>query len=73
MGVHVGDQPVREIVETAAQVTIISDKVYNSFKHKPKKIKDVKLLTAGRKYSTGGCIVGPVRLKIGSKWYTDNI
>ncbi|XP_053400393.1 uncharacterized protein LOC128557241 [Mercenaria mercenaria] len=73
MGIQVGDQPVKAIVDTAAQVTIISDKVYNSLRHKPPKVKEVKLMTAGRELWLTGYIVGPVRLKIGSKWYKENV
>lgn len=61
---------MKAIVDTA---TIISDKVYNSLKHNPQKIKDVKLLTAGKEifHEWLHCRAGKV--KIGSKWYTGNL
>ena len=71
--VQVSNKTVKAVVDTAAQVTIISDKVFNSLKHKPKKISDAKLLNAGRELSMTGMVVGPVRLKIGERWYTENI
>ena len=39
INVQVGDVPVTAVVDTAAQVTIISDRVYKSLKHKPSKIR----------------------------------
>ena len=71
--VQVSNKTVKAVVDTAAQVTIISDKVFNSLKNKPKKISDAKLLNAGRELSMTGMVVGPVRLKIGERWYTENV
>ncbi|XP_060577320.1 uncharacterized protein LOC132734568 [Ruditapes philippinarum] len=73
MGVQVGDVQVSAVVDTAAQVTIISDKVYNSLKHKPPKIRDVKLQTAGRELSMAAFVAGPVKLKVGHQWYQVNM
>lgn len=73
MEIQVGDQTVEAIVDTAAQVTIISDRLYNRLKRKPQKIREVKLLTAGRQMSMKGFVVGPVRLKIGEKWYSEEV
>ena len=70
---QVGDRNVWAVVDTAAQVTIISDLVFNSLKRKLENIRDVKLLTAGRDLAFSGRVVGPVRLKIGERWYTENV
>ena len=51
------------------EVSIISDKVYRSLKNPPKKLKDITLHTAGRQMVIQGFIVGPTKLKIGSRWY----
>ncbi|KAH3834793.1 hypothetical protein DPMN_108128 [Dreissena polymorpha] len=73
MKVQVGDIVVNKVVDSAAEVSIISDKIYKSMKHPPPKLRDVKLLTAGRKLSMHGSIVGPVKLKIGNCWYKENL
>ena len=54
-------------------MTIISDNVYNSLKKKPEKLRNVKLLAAGRDMGMSGLIAGPFKLKIGSRWYTENV
>ena len=48
MAIQVEDKPIRDVVDSAAEVTIISDRVYEALKSPPNKWKDVKLLTAGR-------------------------
>jgi len=68
--VRVDDKEVAAVVDTAAEVTIISEDVYNAMKVKPRKVKDVKLFAAGNE-SMNGSVVGPVKLKIGSKVYTE--
>ena len=62
-------QCVSAVVDSAAEVSLISDKVYRSLAKPPKKLQDVTLHTAGRQMVMKGFIVGPVHLKIGSKWY----
>jgi len=39
---------------------------------KPRKVKDVKLFAAGNK-NMNGSVVGPLKLKVGSKIYTEFI
>lgn len=73
LGVKVGDRQIRAIVDTAAEVTLISDKVYQSLAHKPPIVRNVQLMAAGREMSMQGFIVGPVRLKIGNRWYEENV
>ena len=68
--VGVDDKEVAAVVDTAAEVTIISEDVFNAMKVKPRKVKDVKLFAAGNE-SLNGSAVGPVKLKIGSKVYTE--
>ena len=62
---------VDAVVDTAAEVTIISDRFYRSLKKPPAKVRDVKLLTAGRQMSMMGFIVGPTELKIGDKVFSE--
>ncbi|KAH3845262.1 hypothetical protein DPMN_087537 [Dreissena polymorpha] len=73
MKVQVGDVVVNAVVDLAAEVSIISDRVYQAIKRPPPKLRDVKLLTAGRKLSMQGSVVGPVKLKIGNYWYKEQL
>ena len=73
MAIQVGDRPVKAVVDSAAEVTIVSDKVYETLKHPPKKLREVTLLAAGRQMAMKGFVVGPVRLKIGTQWYSENV
>ena len=69
MNIQVGNRCVSAVVDSAAEVSLISDKVYRSLAKPPKKLQDVTLHTAGRQMVMKGFIVGLVHLKIGSKWY----
>ena len=73
MAIQVEEKPIRAVVDSAAEVTIISDRVYKALKSPPNKLKDVKLLTAGRQMDMQGFVAGPVNLKIGDKWYQENV
>ena len=58
--------PVTAIVDSAAEVTIISDKVYYKLKPKSPVKKHAILHTAGRDMSMKGFTVEPVNVKLGS-------
>ena len=58
MAIQVGNRPVKAVVDSAAEVTIVSDKVYEALKHPPKKLREVTLQTAGRQMAMRGFIVG---------------
>lgn len=59
--VDINEVPVEAIIDTAAQVTIISDK--------PSVLKRVVLHAAGRDLKMTGCKIGPVTSSIGSQAY----
>ena len=42
MAIQVGNRSVKAVVDSAAEVTIVSDKVYETLKHPPKKLREVK-------------------------------
>ena len=65
--------PVTAIVDSAAEVTIISDKVYNKLKPKPPVKKHAILHTAGRDMSMKGFIVGPVNVQLGSLTFEEDL
>ena len=66
LAVQVGNTRVDAIVDTAAETTLISDKVFQRLDPKPEILGKLKLLAAGRDMTMQGQKVGPVRLKIGS-------
>ena len=55
------------VVDTAAQVTIISDRVLEQLEIRPPEVRKIVLQTAGRKMKMSGSVVGPVRLQLGNK------
>ncbi len=61
------------VVDTAAQVTLISDQVYHKFREKPPVIKNISLNTAGRQMKLPGAIIGPVKLKLGRVQYFEKV
>ena len=67
--VRIDNSLVEAVIDSAAEVTIISDKVYQSLRIPPKKLYDVRLDTAGRQLSMKGFVAGPVKLKIGNNYY----
>ena len=56
-------------VDTAAEVSIISDKLYNKQKTKPPTLRHAVVNTTGRGMTIDTFIVGPVNFQIGSKFY----
>ena len=65
VSIIVGDKVARAVVDTAAEVTILSDRIYDSLRPKPPIIKQVTLNTAGRNMKMKGMIVGPVEMTLG--------
>ena len=70
--VKIQDREIIAVVDTAAEVTIMSDRVY---KHlvPAKVIKEVTLNTAWREMSMNSVIVGPLSLKIGTQTFPENV
>lgn len=60
---------VKAAVDTAAEVSIISDKLYNKLIPKPPILRQATVNTAGRGMEIDTFIVGPVNIEIGSKFY----
>ena len=58
---------LKAVVDTAASVTIVSDKVYRQWTVNPPCLKPATLNIAGRDNKIEGQVVGPVTLKLGSK------
>lgn len=68
--VDINKVPVEAVIDIAAQVTIISDKLYESLIPKPSVLNKVVLhAAAGRDLKMTGCKIGPVTISIGSQAY----
>ena len=73
VAVSLNNVPLQAVVDTAAEVTIISDRVLQMLEPAPQEIRDVVLSTAGRDMKMKGVVVGPVHIKLGEKVFTENI
>ena len=62
-------RPLIAVIDTAAEVTIISDKLYNALKEKPSVLRKTIMHAAGRGMQMDTFIVGPVNVTIGSDQY----
>ena len=58
------------VIDTAAMVTVISDKLYKEMAVKPESLKTAVLKTAGSDQKINGQVVGPVSMKLGESVYS---
>ena len=63
--VSLQDVKLLAVIDTAAEVTIISDSIFRELQPTPPYLKKVILHTAGRDLRMDGFVVGPVALKLG--------
>ena len=70
---HLQNVPIKAVIDTAAEVTIISDKLYQNLPEKPSVIRKVKMNTAGRDLSMTGCVCGPFSLILGGLNFFENV
>lgn len=61
------------VVDTAAEVTLLSDEVYAKLLDKPKRIKDINLRTAGKQLTMKGFVAGPFNITIKDNSYKENV
>ena len=61
------------IIDTASDVTIISDKVYNSLPVKPSIVKSIALHTAGRDMSMKGYLLEPMTIDIKGLQFNESL
>ena len=62
---HVAGKPVQAVVDTAADATIISEKLFTSLPHQPTVKREVTMLAAGENQTFKAKQVGPISLRIG--------
>ena len=60
---------IEAVLDSAAKVTIISDRIYESLATPPKKLYNVRLDKVGRQLSMNCFVAGPVELQIGQSTY----
>ena len=66
--VQIQGMTVEAVLDSAAEVTIISNRVYVSLKAPPEKLYCVRLDTEGRQMSMRGFVAGPGKLNIGRSY-----
>ena len=71
--VLVGNYPTSAVVDTAAQVSIISDRLFHLLDPKPAKLRDVVLHTAGRDMTMRGTVVGPLSIELGGQKLSEEL
>ena len=71
--VAVQGKMLQAVVDTAAEVTIISDHVFRELEPKPPCLKKVILHTAGRDMKMEGFVVGPVALQLGKSKFPEAV
>lgn len=64
---------VQAVLDTGAEVTIISDKIFPQIQPTPPVVKEVNLRPAGRDMIMKGKIVGPVKISLGNKVYNEHV
>ena len=67
------DFKLQAVVDTAAEVTIISDSIFRELQPKPPYLKKVILHTAGLDLRMDGFVVGPVALKLGKNTFLEAV
>ena len=71
--VTVQGKNLKAVVDTAAEVTIISDAVFKELEPKPPYLKKVILHTAGRDMKMDGFVAGPVALQMGTSIFPEAV
>ena len=65
--------PLYAVVDTAADVTIISEQVYGQLVSKPECLKTIKMYAAGKDQSFHAKLVGPLNIKLGDSVIKTNV
>ena len=66
-------RPMAAVIDSAAEVTILSDKIYNSLQDRPQILRKTVMYAAGKGMQMDTIIVGPVKLEVGSKSYCTDV
>ena len=71
--VSVNGVPVEAVVDTAAQITILSDRLMKKLDPQPSCTKNISLQTAGRKLKIQGKVTEPLTLRVGKSSYLEEV
>ncbi|KAH3808225.1 hypothetical protein DPMN_136578 [Dreissena polymorpha] len=61
------------VIDTAAKVTIISDRIYHRLPKPPRVIKKSRLNAAGSAMSMSGFVCGSLAIKLGESEFEENV
>ncbi|MEX1352305.1 MAG: reverse transcriptase domain-containing protein, partial [Desulfobacterales bacterium] len=67
--IQIKNKNIRAVMDSGAQVTILSEKIFNELPAKPPVVGRVKLRMADGNTLIDATRVGPVAMKIGNQWY----
>ena len=71
--VRLGELEVKAVVDTAAEVSIISDKVYSIMKPQPPIVENIILQTADRNAKMKAMVVGQIPISLGSVQFEEGL
>ena len=71
--ITVQSTPVLAIVDTAAEVTIISEDLFKGMKSEPPVLRRVRLNTAGKNLEMHGRVIGPIQLELGNMVFEEDV
>ena len=71
--VEIQNRKILVVLDTAAEVTVLSDRLLKELHSQPAMIRKVTLKSAGRGLKMEGRVVGPINIKIGKNLYNEEI
>ena len=71
--VEIQNRKILAVLDTSAEVTVLSDRLLKELHPQPSLIRKVTLKSAGRGLKMEGRVVGPINIKIGKNLYNEEI
>ena len=71
--VEIQNRKILAVLDTGAEVTVLSDRLLKELHPQPSLIRKVTLKSAGRGLKMEGRVVGPINIKIGKNLYNEEI
>ena len=69
MQITVGDLLLNAKLDSGAEITILSSRMYDKLKKAPKKVQDVVMQMADAETALKGFITAPISMKLGSRCF----
>jgi len=73
VSLKVGGRVVKARIDTGAEITILSDKIYESLKEKPAKVQVVEMQLADKDNVLKGFVTRPVQMRLGSQIFQERL